>query len=196
MGWTRDTRDNGLAPNTGTLQRANFDYATPIGEVEYARLTYEIQWFLPVTKTITYATNLETGYGFPLGGTEYPIFKNFYAGGIGSLRGFANRSIGERDEVDGSSLGGTKKVVINNELLFPLPGNTGDRTIRIFGYFDAGSIWGEAQELSVEEVRASVGIGLNWFSPVGPLKLSFGKPIRKREGDEVQTVQFQLGTSF
>ena len=196
LGWMRDTRDNGLAPNKGTLQRANFDYATPIGEVEYARLTYEIQWFLPVTKNITYATNLETGYGFPLGGTEYPIFKNFYAGGIGSLRGFANRSIGEKDEVDGSSLGGTKKVVINNELLFPLPGNTGDRTIRIFGYFDAGSIWGEAQELSFEEVRASVGIGLNWFSPVGPLKLSFGKPIRKRDGDEVQTVQFQLGTSF
>ncbi len=196
LGWMRDTRDNGLAPNKGTLQRGNFDYATPIGEVEYARLTYEIQWFLPVTKNITYATNLETGYGFPLGGTEYPIFKNFYAGGIGSLRGFANRSIGEKDEVDGSSLGGTKKVVINNELLFPLPGNTGDRTIRIFGYFDAGSIWGEAQELSFEEVRASVGIGLNWFSPVGPLKLSFGKPIRKRDGDEVQTVQFQLGTSF
>ena len=196
LGWMRDSRDNGLAPNKGTLQRANFDYATPIGEVEYARLTYEIQWFLPVTKNITYATNLETGYGFPLGGTEYPIFKNFYAGGIGSLRGFANRSIGEKDEVDGSSLGGTKKVVINNELLFPLPGNTGDRTIRIFGYFDAGSIWGEAQELSFEEVRASVGIGLNWFSPVGPLKLSFGKPIRKRDGDEVQTVQFQLGTSF
>ena len=164
LGWMRDTRDNGLAPNKGTLQRGNFDYATPIGEVEYARLTYEIQWFLPVTKNITYATNLETGYGFPLGGTEYPIFKNFYAGGIGSLRGFANRSIGEKDEVDGSSLGGTKKVVINNELLFPLPGNTGDRTIRIFGYFDAGSIWGEAQELSFEEVRASVGIGLNWFS--------------------------------
>ncbi len=196
LGWMRDTRDNGLAPNKGTLQRANFDYATPIGEVEYARLTYEVQWFLPVTKNITYATNLETGYGFPLGGTEYPIFKNFYAGGIGSLRGFANRSIGEKDEVDGSSLGGTKKVVINNELLFPLPGNTGDRTIRIFGYFDAGSIWGEPQELSFEEVRASVGIGLNWFSPVGPLKLSYGKPIRKREGDEVQTVQFQLGTSF
>ena len=66
LGWMRDTRDNGLAPNKGTLQRANFDYATPIGEVEYARLTYEIQWFLPVTKTITYATNLETGYGFHL----------------------------------------------------------------------------------------------------------------------------------
>tara|TARA_B100000963_G_scaffold360664_1_gene392439 strand:+ start:17 stop:2350 length:2334 start_codon:yes stop_codon:yes gene_type:complete len=196
LGWTRDTRDNGLAPNRGTFQRANFDYATPLGEVEYARLTYEIQWFRPVTDNITYATNLETGYGFPLGGTEYPIFKNFYAGGIGSLRGFANRSIGEKDEVDGSSLGGTKKVVINNELLFPLPGNVGDRTIRIFGYFDAGSIWGESQELSFEGVRASVGIGLNWFSPVGPLKLSFGKPIRKREGDEVQTVQFQLGTSF
>ena len=87
-------------------------------------------------------------------------------------------------------------MLFRSELLFPLPGNSGDRTIRIFGYFDAGSIWGEAQELSFEEVRASVGIGLNWFSPVGPLKLSFGKPVRKRDGDEVQTVQFQLGTSF
>lgn len=196
LGWSRDTRDNGLAPNRGTLQRANIDFATPLGQVEYARLTYEIQWFKKLTDTIIYATNLETGYGHPLGGSEYPIFRNFYAGGIGSLRGFANRSIGEKDETDGYSVGGTKKLVVNNEILFPLPGMTRDRTIRIFGYFDAGSIWGESQEISFEELRASVGIGFNWFSPVGPLKISFGKPIRKKDGDEVQTVQFQLGTSF
>ena len=196
LGWSRDTRDNGLAPTRGTLQRANIDFATPLGQVEYARLTYEIQWFKKLMDNITYATNLETGYGHPLGGSEYPIFRNFYAGGIGSLRGFANRSIGEKDETDGYSVGGTKKLVVNNEILFPLPGMTRDRTIRIFGYFDAGSIWGESQEISFEELRASVGIGFNWFSPVGPLKISFGKPIRKKDGDEVQTVQFQLGTSF
>ena len=71
-----------------------------------------------------------------------------------------------------------------------------DRTIRIFGYLDAGSIWGEAQTVGFEELRASVGIGFSWFSPVGPLKISFGKPIRKKDGDDTQTVLFQFGTAF
>ncbi len=196
LGWSRDTRDNGLAPTSGTLQRGNIDLATPLGDVQYSRLTYDIQWFRPITRSITFATNFEAGYGFSIGETEYPIFRNFYAGGIGSLRGFANRSIGEKDVTDRSSIGGTKKLVINNELLFPLPGMNNDRTIRIFGYFDVGSIWGEAQTVSFEELRASVGIGFSWFSPVGPLKISFGKPIRKKDGDDTQSVQFQLGTAF
>ena len=196
VGWSRDSRDNGLAPTKGSYQRANIDYATPLGGVEYARLTYKLQWFKPLTKKITYATNLNTGYGIGLGGTEFPIFRNFYAGGIGSLRGFANRSIGEQDETDGSSIGGTKKIVINNELLMPLPGMAQDRTIRIFGYLDIGSIWGSDQKLSFDEVRASIGIGFSWFSPVGPLKVSFGSPIRKKDSDDLQRVQFQLGTAF
>jgi outer membrane protein insertion porin family len=196
LGWSRDTRDNGLAPNKGNLQKANIDYASPVGDVEYARITYEFQWFKPIFEGVTFATNIETGYGFSLGESEFPIFRNFYAGGIGSLRGFANRSIGEKDLTDGSSIGGTKKLVINNEILFPMPGMKNDRTIRVFGYFDAGSIWGDSQDITFEEVRASVGVGFSWFSPVGPLKISFGSPIRKKEGDDTQTVQFQLGTAF
>jgi outer membrane protein insertion porin family len=196
VGWSRDSRDNGLAPTRGSYQKANIDYATPLGGVEYVRGTYKFQWYKPITKKITYATNLSTGYGIGIGGTEFPIFRNFYAGGIGSLRGFANRSIGEKDETDGSSIGGTKKIVLNNEILLPLPGMAQDRTIRVFGYLDIGSIWGSDQKLSFDEVRASIGIGFSWFSPVGPLKVSFGTPIRKRETDDLQKVQFQLGTAF
>jgi len=196
VGWSRDSRDNGLAPTKGSLQKANIDYATPLGGVEYARFTYKLQWYKPITKKITYATNLNTGYGVGIGGTEFPIFRNFYAGGIGSLRGFANRSIGEQDETDGSSIGGTKKIVINNEILLPLPGMARDRTIRVFGYLDIGSIWGEDQKLSFDEVRASIGLGFSWFSPVGPLKVSFGSPIRKKDTDDLQKIQFQLGTAF
>ena len=112
------------------------------------------------------------------------------------MRGFANRSIGERDITDGSSIGGTKKIVINNEILLPLPGMAKDRTIRIFGYLDVGSIWGKDQKLSFDEVRASIGLGFSWFSPVGPLKVSFGSPIRKKDSDDLQKIQFQLGTAF
>lgn len=196
LGWSRDSRDNGLAPTRGSLQRANIDYATPLGEVEYARVTYQLQWFKPITNKITYATNLNIGYGVGIGGTEFPIFRNFYAGGIGSLRGFANRSIGEKDPIDGSSIGGTKKIVINNEILMPLPGMAKDRTIRVFGYLDIGSIWGREQKISFDEVRASIGIGFSWFSPVGPLKVSFGSPLRKKHADDLQKIQFQLGTAF
>jgi outer membrane protein insertion porin family len=172
----------------------NGDYATPIGDVEYVRLTYGHQWFYPLTKMITYAVNAEFGYGRGLGGEDYPPTKNFYAGGIGSIRAFASSSVGPKS-ADGTSLGGNKRAVLNNELLFPLPGMAQDRTIRLFTYVDMGNVWGDGigQDGSI---RASAGVGLSWVSPVGPLKLSLGNAFRKEDSDRTQRLQFQIGTGF
>ena len=196
IGWARDSRDSGLAPTSGRYQFLNLDYGTPIGDLEYLRLTYGDQYFYPVSKRITLALNADLGFGTGLFGKPYPAIKNFYAGGIGSVRGFSSSSIGPRSETTKDAIGGSKKIVFNTELLFPLPGMSQDRSIRIFTYFDAGSVWGDDQTPEFSDLRASAGVGLSWFSPVGPLKLSFGQPIKKKDGDETESFQFQIGSSF
>lgn len=194
-GWSRDSRDSGLAPTRGAFQYANLELATPLGDLEYVKLSYGLQWFLPITKTLTYATNLETSLGFGLGGQKFPVIKNFYAGGIGSVRAFQSSGIGPRDEL-GSAVGGNRRITINNELLTPIPGMAGDKSIRVFAYVDVGTVWGEEDKLSFDDLRASTGLGLTWRSPVGPLKLSFGTPLRKKPTDTTQRFQFQITNSF
>lgn len=196
VGWSRDSRDSALAPSRGRSQYANLDYATPLGTLEYVRITYGHQWFYPLTRSVTYAFNTDLGAGIGIGGKDYPVLKNFYVGGIGSVRGFAGGGIGGRDPTDDSALGGNRKLVINNELLFPLPGMAQDRTIRIFTYFDAGAAWAQGEKFDLGDLRASVGVGLSWLSPVGPLKLSLGSAVRKESTDRTQRLQFQIGTGF
>ena len=196
IGWSRDTRDSGLAPTSGRYQFANLDYGTPIGDLEYARLTYGDQFFYPLSKKVTFAFNTEVGIGLGLFGKPYPAIKNFYAGGIGSIRSFSSSSVGPKSSITGDSIGGTKRVVFNTELLTPLPGMAQDRSIRVFTYLDAGTVWGEDDDVTLSDLRASAGVGLSWFSPVGPLKLSFGQPIKKQDGDETESFQFQIGSSF
>jgi outer membrane protein insertion porin family len=194
LGWSRDSRDSAIAPTRGRQQYLNLDYATPIGEMEFVRVNYGHQWFYPLTRSVTLALNGELGWGEGLGGKPFPILKNYYVGGIGSVRGFEGGGIGKRE--DGAALGGNRKLVLNSELLFPLPGMAQDRTIRLFTYFDAGSVWQDGEKVDLGELRASVGVGLSWLSPVGPLKLSIGNAIKKEEGDRVQRFQFQIGTGF
>ncbi len=196
IGWSRDSRDSGLAPTSGRYQFANLDYGTPIGDLEYARLTYGDQFFYPLSKRVTLALNTEVGVGLGLFGKPYPAIKNFYAGGIGSIRGFSSSSVGPKSAITNDSIGGTKRVIFNTELLAPLPGMAQDRSIRVFTYLDAGTVWGEDDDVTLSDLRASAGVGLSWFSPVGPLKLSFGQPIKKKDGDETESFQFQIGSSF
>ncbi len=195
LGWSRDSRDSSLAPTRGRSQYVNLDYATPLGTLEFVRLTYGHQYFYPITRSMTYAINGEVGWGVGLNGKEYPILKNFYVGGIGSVRGFEAGGVGQVDP-DGASLGGNRKLVLNNELLFPLPGMAQDRTIRLFTFLDVGSVWTEGEKFDLGTLRASVGVGLSWLSPVGPLKLSLGTAVVKEEGDRLQKFQFQIGTGF
>jgi outer membrane protein insertion porin family len=202
-GWSKDTRNSALAPTSGGYQFANADYGTPAGDLEYIRLTYGHQRFTPLTRNLTLALNAELGYGIGLSGQDYPRIKNFYVGGIGSVRGFSSSSIGEKvrrtaasSATDLIAIGGNRKLVLNGELLTPLPGMAQDRTIRVFTFLDVGSAWGESQTVSSDDLRVSTGFGLSWFSPVGPLKLSWAQPVRKKPGDDTQTIQFQIGTGF
>lgn len=208
LGWSRDSRDNSLAPTRGVYQRLNGEFALPGFDIQYYKATYQYQQYIPLSRTWTLAFNGEVGWGDVYGKTdEFPFFKNFYAGGIGSVRGYNSGSLGLKkyDPYDGDSdnLGGDRMLTGSIEILAPLPG--GDRTLRVFGFLDAGYVWGyegvgvrqyRRQSMSLSDLRYSTGIGVAWISPLGPLKFSIAAPLNDKDGDDIQRFQFQIGTGF
>jgi outer membrane protein insertion porin family len=197
LGWQRDGRDSALVPNAGRYQRVNLEWGIA-GDTRYLKSNYQFQQYFALTKKYTLGLNAEFGYGKGLFGREYPIFKNFYGGGLGTVRAFDQNSLGPVD-VTGAYIGGNRRMNLNAEFYVPFPGVGNDRTLRIFGYADAGNVWREGESMRDSEanpIRVSAGIGLSWVSPVGPLKLSWGVPVRYARTDRIQRFQFQIGTAF
>jgi len=200
LGWSRDGRDSALVPTRGSLQRVNADVSVG-GDVRYLRASYQFQQYFPLTKKYTLAFNTDLGWGQGLKGQQYPLFKNFYVGGLGSVRGFEQSTLGPTRPTSSTNLapiylGGSKKVVFNAEFITPFPGAGNDRTLRLFGFTDIGRAFGENENISLGDLRASAGVGLSWISPMGPLRFSYATPIRQQTGDKIQRLQFQIGTSF
>ncbi len=194
LGWTRDDRDSALVPSTGRYQRLNADLAV-LGDARYVRTNYQYQQYFSLSKQYTLAFNGELGLGKGLKNRPFPVFKNFYSGGLSSVRGYEQSTLGPRD-ISGAYLGGAKKLNFNLEILAPFPGAGNDRSLRWYGFVDAGTVYAEDQRLRVADMRASVGLGLSWISPIGPLRFSYAKPLRQQPGDKIQKVQFQIGTAF
>ena len=194
LGWARDDRDSALAPNAGSYKRVNLEWSVA-GDVRYLRANLQYQHFIPITNRFTLGLNSELGWGEGLGNKPYPIFKNFFGGGLGSVRAFEQGSLGVVD-VTNNYIGGNRKFNVNAELYVPVPGAGNDKSIRLFGFMDAGNVWGESEKIEASSLRASTGIGLSWLSPVGPLKLSWGVPLRYEPNDRIQQFQFQIGTAF
>ncbi len=198
VAWQRDNRDSALIPTKGRYQKANAEVSL-LGDMKYYKLSYQHQYFMPLFASGTLALNGMVDYGKGLGGNPYPLFKNFYAGGMGTVRGYESSSLG-RVEYDHYGnrvyLGGTKRVVGNVELQFPMPGMGGDKTLRWFTFVDAGNVYADNQNIDLGNLRYSAGFGVSWVSPIGPLKLSYGIPLNSKEGDEKEAFQFQLGTGF
>jgi outer membrane protein insertion porin family len=194
IGWARDERDSVLVPTAGQLKRVNLEWSA-FGDMRYVRLNTQYQRYFQLGNRFTLGVNAELGWGDGVGGKPYPVFKNFYGGGLGSVRVFDQGSLGTVDPT-GAYLGGNKRVNINAELYVPVPGTGTDKSLRIFGFADAGNVWAEHDKVDLDSLRASVGVGLSWISPVGPLKLSFGTPVKKQPNDRIQKFQFQIGTAF
>jgi outer membrane protein insertion porin family len=209
IGWARDSRDSYLNPNSGRYIRINSE-SSLAGEIRYAKISAQYQQYFPINKQYTYAFNINSGFAKGLDGQELPFFKNYYSGGLGSVRGFAPGSLGYKvtQLTPGASpfagpfpattfsTGGNRLLTINNELQMPFPGVGNDRTLRLVAFFDAGNVWGETENFDLSTLRASVGAGLSWVSPMGPLRLSWARPIRSFDNDTIQHIQFQIGTAF
>jgi len=194
LGWARDARDSVLTPSAGRYQRVNLE-ASLFGDVRYTRTNLQYQEFWPLPFRMSLGVNAEIGFGAGLGGLPFPVFKNFYGGGLGTVRGFEQGSLGVVDPT-GAYIGGAKRFNLNTSLYFPVPGTGNDKSLRVFAFVDTGNVWREGEKISTDSLRSSVGVGLSWISPVGPLQLSYGKPVQFLRNDRIQRFQFQIGTAF
>ncbi|HEX7972290.1 MAG TPA: outer membrane protein assembly factor BamA [Thiobacillus sp.] len=200
--WARDTRNSALFPTKGLFQRAAAEIGTPAGSLQYYKLSLQHQQYIPLWKSFTLMLNGELGYGEGLGNnTSLPFYKNFYAGGNSSVRGFKNGTLGPKD-INGNALGGNERIVGNAELFFPLPGIKDDQSLRMSAFFDAGATFGpnDANNLygqfAFGDLRYSAGVAVLWVSPMGPLKFSLAQPLVKKDGDKTEMFQFTLGNTF
>jgi len=196
IGWTRDSRDSAIYTTDGKVQRAFLEVALPVLDQRYYKLTLQQQRFYPISREFTLLLNGEAGTAAGYGGMPLPFFKNFYAGGTGSVRGYTPNTLGPRD-INGLSLGGDQKAIANAELLFPMPGYSKEKSVRLSAFVDGGIINNTTSDLSGSTgPRYSTGIALTWISPVGPLKMSYAWPLNQQSGDSLQRFQFTLGQIF
>jgi outer membrane protein insertion porin family len=196
IGYTRDSRDSIIYATRGWLTDVALEVGVPPGDLLYYRASLRQQFLFTHERLpwLTLMLNGELGYANGYNDKPLPFFKNFYAGGSGSVRGFQSASLGPRD-INGDALGGNRRAVGNLELLFPMPGLK-DKSVRLSGFVDTGWVWGPEQKVSGSDLRATAGIAVSWDSPVGPLKFSFGYPFRTKEIDKIERFQFQLGSAF
>jgi outer membrane protein insertion porin family len=195
-GWARDTRDNVQFPTKGLLQSAVGEVGLPFGDLQYYKTNYLLQWFTPLPYSSVLMLRSDLGYGGGLSNKTLPFFKAYYGGGVGSVRGYETASLGPQDAL-GNTIGGRRKIIGNAELFFPLPGTkTGDQSVRLSVFADAGQIYDSGFQPNLESFRYSAGAGLAWNSPVGPLKFSYGVPLNPKPTDKIQHFQFQVGTVF
>jgi len=149
---------------------------------------------LPLTERFTFKLSGQVGVGSGFGDSEtLPFFKNYFAGGTGTVRGFDSRSLGPRDSSeDQDPLGGAKRVILNASLLTPMPG-VEDGSGRMGFFIDAAQVFNQDDNIDLSNVRASAGISLNWLTAVGPLAISYAVPLNEEEGDKLEKIQFSIG---
>jgi len=205
-GWAHDSRDSIMYPTVGVLQRITGEVSLPVTNLEYYKLQYKNVWYQPITDGITLMLNGEIGYAGSYGNTEYPFFKNFYLGGVNSVRGYDNGALGPQQYYTPTggtqipySTGGTRSLLGNAELLLPVPGLKDNKQFRLSFFLDGGQVYSGGYDFS--QLRYSAGMGISWVSPFGPLKLSYAKPLNNNlndptQGSRTQSIQFQLGQQF
>ena len=195
ISFARESLDSRITPTRGTVQRASGEFGLPGGSLNYYKLSYQHQRYFPLTRDFTLLLNGQIGIGDGLGKDPLPFFKNFYAGGISSVRGYRTGTIGPKDS-NGDAIGGGRQVIVNSEFLTTVPGLGQDKSVRLSVFFDAGTIEAAGASFSSSNVRYSSGLGVYWVSPIGPLRFSYAFPLNANETDRKEGFQFQLGGVF
>ncbi|MBU3567227.1 outer membrane protein assembly factor BamA [Polynucleobacter alcilacus] len=197
VGWARDGRDSAMIPSTGSLEQLSAEVGTPAGNMTFYRIYGQYQKYHSISKGQILSFNSEVGYSQAYGNNPFPITKNYYVGGIGSVRGYSPGSLGPQyyntTTYQNQPTGGQSKIVVNGEYTFPVPGSGTDKTLRLFTFVDGGNAFGENINLVL---NYSYGLGISWISPLGPLKFSYGIPYKPYPTANVQRLQFQVGTAF
>lgn len=194
-GWGRDTRDSLLWTTKGERRVFTVEATLPPGQLRYYKSTFQEQYFHSFGRDYTLMLSGEVGVARGYGNQPLPFFKNFYAGGIGSVRGYQTNSLGPQDS-DGAYLGGTRRLLGTTELMFPVPGSGRERQVRLSTFIDGGQVYADGQKITTGSVRYAAGVGVFWNSPMGPLKVNYSKALNNQAGDKLQAFQFTFGQVF
>ena len=205
---TTDTRDNVLIPTKGVMNKFSATVTAPVMDMQYYKLQVQSEFYKPLDDRNRFTLKLRGGLGYAqeYGGEDYPFFKNFFMGGVRSVRGYRTSSIGPKyfNTYAGRwfTSGGTKSVLASAEIFFPVPGVKSSDAFRLSAFFDAGGVFatndsvGTTTQYSQGEMRYSMGFGLQWNSPFGPLQVSIAEPLNDDGKDRVQKFQFGMGSTF
>ncbi|MCJ8160665.1 outer membrane protein assembly factor BamA [Acinetobacter zhairhuonensis] len=219
LGWSYNTLNRPQFPTSGQSHRVNAEIALPGSDVEYQKITYDAQAFLPLGKDFVLRGYGKLGYG-----NDLPFYKNFYAGGYGSVRGYDNSTLGPRydgvyysetGQTDPSpeEVGGNALVQFGTELALPLPfkgdwtrqvrpvlfaegAQVFDTQCDVFATDAAKQTCKDKYGFDLGNMRYSVGVGFTWITMIGPLSLSYAFPLNDKPGDETKELQFEIGRTF
>ena len=193
VGWTHDTLNRAVFPTAGGQQRLSVLATVPGSDLEYYKLSYKHQEYFPLARDLTFRLFADLGYADGYGGTnDLPFFENYFAGGVKSVRGYDDNTIGPRDSRN-DPLGGSVKIVGKAELYFPVPFAGDIKSIRLGSFIDAGTV---TDDFDLGALRYSIGLSGEWLSPFGALAVSFALPMNADDDDEEQMFQFSFGSGF
>jgi outer membrane protein insertion porin family len=194
--WSHDSRDSAMFATRGGMQRLSAEATLPGSDLEYYKIEYSHRRFFPISESLTLALNGEVGYGDGYGDTnDLPFFKDYFAGGVKTIRGYKDYSLGPRDDND-DPLGGNLKLIGNVEVLFPEPFGLAPDTVRMGAFFDFGNVYDTNGSIDVGEFKYSAGVSLKWLSPMGPLGFVLAMPFNEDNEDDTENFQFTFGTAF
>ncbi|WP_198245868.1 outer membrane protein assembly factor BamA [methane-oxidizing endosymbiont of Gigantopelta aegis] len=193
VGWTHDTLNRALFPTSGGQQRFSALATVPGSDLTYYKVSYKQQQYFPISKDFTFRLLGEAAYGDGYGDTKaLPFFEHYFAGGVRSIRGFRDNTLGPRDS-NNRAFGGASKIVGKAELLFPVPFMQDSKSVRMGAFVDAGAI---NRSFTLKNMRYSVGISGEWLSPFGALAVSIAVPMNSSANDQTQSFQFSFGSGF
>ena len=215
LNYVRSTLNRGVFATRGTQLRAGLEATVPGSDLEYWRVNLSGQYLtaMPIFNRLTLKFRGEIGVGDGYGDTgSLPFFKNYYGGGLGSVRGFERNDLGPRgtrldgygDPKDWRSLGGNIKAVGGLDIIFPLPFLKDQRSVQSSFFVDGGNIFNSScngiqlncYEPSASELRFAAGVGVTWLSGFGPLTFSLAKPMNASEYENKEVFQFSMGNTF
>jgi outer membrane protein insertion porin family len=194
---TRNTTDRFIDPSRGGVQSVSVEYAGgPLGgDSQFVKYFLNAKKFYPLTASTVFSWNVLWGHVVPTeGGAEVPLFERFFLGGPYSIRGFRSRELSPKDPNTGELIGGNKELIVNFEYLFPL---VKEISFKGVFFFDVGNTWAQGSwPFKDEGLWAAYGVGVRWYSPMGPLRFEWGWNIDRPEGQPKRVMEFTIGTAF
>jgi len=191
----RDTRDLIFNTTKGSLNSLSVEYAGgPLGGTNYfTRYGISSGWYIPLFWGTTFFANGKWGYITRNPGGDLPLYEKFYLGGINSIRGFKYSSISPRDPNTGQQIGGEQMIQFNFEFIFPLMAKAGLKGVL---FYDMGNVFTKEEGLNLGNLRKSAGLGIRWYSPIGPLRLEWGYVLDRKPGEDQSNWEFTIGAFF